>query len=180
MYRKYIKRLLDIIFSFILIILLFPLILIMIIFTYLYLGKPVFDIRYPREGINKKKFYMLKFRTRIYDTEDDWGRKTKLTMLVDNLKLNELPQLFNILKGDMSFVGPRAFICGEKLPEGKISYKRYLVRPGLTGLFQIKNHGIHEDKLKCDIEYYDNLSFLLDLKIIFKTPIIIIKKLIDK
>ena len=177
MYKKFFKRFLDVIFSLILIVILSPLILITYLITLIHIGKPIFDIRFPREGKNKKTFYMLKFRTRVYDTGDIWGRKTKLSYMIDKLKLNELPQLFNILVGDMSFVGPRAFICGEDLPEGRISKKRYLVRPGVTGLFQVSDLKYHKEKLKCDIEYYDNLSFLLDLKILLKTPISIIKKL---
>ncbi len=177
MYKKFFKRFLDVIFSLILIVILSPLILITYLITLLHIGKPIFDIRFPREGKNKKPFYMLKFRTRVYDTGDIWGRKTKLSYIIDKFKLNELPQLFNILVGDMSFVGPRAFICGEDLPEGRISKKRYLVRPGVTGLFQVSDLKYHKEKLKCDIEYYDNLSFLLDLKILLKTPISIIKKL---
>lgn len=177
MYKKFFKRFLDVIFSLILIVILSPLILITYLITLIHIGKPIFDIRFPREGKNKKPFYMLKFRTRVYDTGDIWGRKTKLSYMIDKLKLNELPQLFNILVGDMSFVGPRAFICGEDLPEGRISKKRYLVRPGVTGLFQVSDLKYHKEKLKCDIEYYDNLSFLLDLKILLKTPISIIKKL---
>lgn len=177
MYKKFFKRFLDVIFSLILIVILSPLILITYLITLLHIGKPIFDIRFPREGKNKKPFYMLKFRTRVYDTGDIWGRKTKLSYMIDKFKLNELPQLFNILVGDMSFVGPRAFICGEDLPEGRISKKRYLVRPGVTGLFQVSDLKYHKEKLKCDIEYYDNLSFLLDLKILLKTPISIIKKL---
>lgn len=180
MYIKFFKRFLDIIFSLILILLLFPLILITLIITAIHLGFPIFDTRFPREGKNKKPFYMLKFRTRIYDTDDMWGRKTKLSNLIDNLKLNELPQLFNILIGDMSFVGPRPFICEEKLPKGKISKKRYYVRPGVTGLFQIQNGGTHKEKLKYDEIYYDNISLLLDLKILIKTPFAIIKKIIKK
>lgn len=177
MYKKFFKRFLDVIFSLVLIVILSPLILITYLITLIHIGKPIFDIRFPREGKNKKPFYMLKFRTRVYDTGDIWGRKTKLSYMIDKLKLNELPQLFNILVGDMSFVGPRAFICGEDLPEGRISKKRYLVRPGVTGLFQVSDLKYHKEKLKCDIEYYDNLSFLLDLKILLKTPIYIIKKL---
>lgn len=177
MYKKFFKRFLDVIFSLILIVILSPLILITYLITLLHIGKPIFDIRFPREGKNKKPFYMLKFRTRVYDTGDIWGRKTKLSYIIDKFKLNELPQLFNILVGDMSFVGPRAFICGEDLPEGRISKKRYLVRPGVTGLFQVSDLKYHKEKLKCDIEYYDNLSFMLDLKILLKTPISIIKKL---
>lgn len=178
MYIKFFKRFFDIIFSLLLIILLSPVILISLIITILHLGFPIFDVRFPREGKNKKPFYMLKFRTRIYDTEDIWGRKTKLSTLIDNLKLNELPQLFNILIGDMSFVGPRPFICGENLPKGKISNKRYLVRPGVTGLFQVENKTTHKEKLKYDEIYYDNISLFLDLKILIKTPFSIVKKIL--
>lgn len=177
MYFKFVKRMLDVILSLVLIVLLLPVIILTFLLTLIHLGIPVFDIRFPREGKNKKEFYMLKFRTRVYDTNTLWGRKTKLSYWIDKLKLNELPQLFNILKGDMSFVGPRAFICGENLPKGKISPKRYYVRPGVTGLFQVTGKGTHSDKLKCDIEYYDNLSFMLDLKILLKTPFSILKDL---
>ena len=176
-YEKYIKRVFDIVLSILLIVLLSPLIIITFLITLIHMGFPVFDVRYPREGKAKKPFYMLKFRTRKYDTNNEWGRKTKLSSLIDKLKLNELPQLFNILKGDMSFVGPRAFICGEQLPDDKISNKRYLVKPGVTGLFQVSNMSTHKEKLKCDVDYYDELSFLTDFKIMLKTPYSIIKKL---
>lgn len=176
-YENYLKRFFDIILSIILIVLLSPLILITFIITLIHMGFPIFDIRYPREGKNKKPFYMLKFRTRKYDTGDKWGRKTKLSSMIDKLKLNELPQLFNILKGDMSFVGPRAFICEEELPDDRISNKRYLVKPGVTGLFQVSNMTTHKEKLQCDVEYYDDLSFWLDFKILLKTPISILKKI---
>lgn len=177
MYSKFLKRIFDILFSLFLIILLSPLIIITFIITFFHLGLPIFDIRFPREGKDKKPFYMLKFRTRVYDNNTLWGRKTSLSNLIDKLKLNELPQLFNILVGHMSFVGPRPFICGEKLPKGKINQKRYYVRPGVTGLFQVSDKKTHSDKLKLDEEYYDNLSFWLDIKILLKTPISIIKKM---
>ncbi len=181
MYKKYIKRFLDIVFSLLFIIILSPLILITFLIVLIHLGRPIFDIRFPREGKNKKPFYMLKFRTRVYDTGTVWGRKTKLSHTIDKLRLNELPQLFNVLIGDMSLVGPRAFICGEKLPDDPISEKRYLVKPGLTGLFQVSNvRKTHKEKLKCDIYYYDHLNFLLDLKIVIKTPIYIVRKIIAK
>lgn len=104
MYIKFFKRFLDIVLSMILLIILFPIIVITMLVTVFHLGLPIFDIRFPREGKDKKPFYMLKFRTRVYDNNELWGRKTKLSTLIDTLKLNELPQLFNILIGDMSFV----------------------------------------------------------------------------
>lgn len=177
LYRKYIKRLFDIIFSVILIILLFPLTIIIGLITLIHLGLPIIDIRMKREGKNKKPFYMYKFRTRIYDNGEIWGRKTKFSSFIDDTKLNELPQLFNVLKGDMSFVGPRPFICGEILPKNKISPKRYYVKPGLTGLAYINGGSSlsHHEKLKYDEEYYDNLSFSFDLKIVLKTFLLLLK-----
>ena len=178
MYRKYIKRLLDIVFSCFFIILLSPLMLIVALLTLITLGLPLHNYIREREGLNKKTFIMYKFRTKTKEqTYKNRFRYKTIPGIIDQLRLNELPQLFNVLKGDMSFVGPRPFIPGEKLPEGKISEKRYLVRPGITGLAQCHGHRTitHKEKLKYDEIYYDNMSFLLDLKIIFKTPITIIK-----
>ncbi len=178
MYRKYIKRLLDIVFSCFLIILLSPLMLIVALLTLITLGLPLHNYIREREGMNKKTFIMYKFRTKTKEQTYEKNHQYKtIPGVIDKLRLNELPQLFNVLKGDMSFVGPRPFIPGEKLPEGKISSKRYLVRPGITGLAQCQGHRTisHKEKLKYDEIYYDNMSFLLDLKIILKTPITIIK-----
>ena len=101
---------------------------------------------------------------------------------IDKLGLNEIVQLFNILKGDMSFIGPRPFIKGEALPSGKISKKRYMVKPGITGLAQVSG-GVnlsHKDKLKYDDIYYDNFGFVQDLKIILKTPVSMINSFKNK
>lgn len=176
MYRKYIKRLLDIIFSIILIVVLSPFFLITAVLTWIDLGRPII-FKQEREGLNKKTYIMYKFR--IMDFNYDAPRETRMDKLgkfFDVYKFNELPQLINVLKGDMSLVGPRPFIPGDPLPS-KPPKERYLVRPGITGLAQI--HGVrqitHKDKLKYDIVYYKKLSFLLDLKIILLTPIMIFK-----
>lgn len=81
--------------------------------------------------------------------------------------------------GDMSLIGPRAFICNEKLPEGTISEKRYLVKPGIFGLAQSRGgrYLSYSETLKCDIEYYDNLSFMFDFKILINNIIVIFKQL---
>ena len=110
--------------------------LMVLLITFLDIGLPLIDIRIPREGKNKKPFYMYKIRTRIYD-KDGNSHYSKISKFIDNTALNELPKFYNVLKGDMSIIGPRAFICGEKLPEGKISPKRYLVKPGIISLAQI-------------------------------------------
>lgn len=177
MYRKYIKRILDIIIGSILFIILLPLILIVGIITLIDLGRPLFNHRKEKEGMNHKIFTMYKFRTSLpKKNPDDDKILTPVSKIIDITRLNELPQLINVIKGDMSLVGPRPFLANDKtLPDMEISEKRYLVRPGITGLFQVRD-GSHEDKLKCDIEYYDNLSFTLDLAIVLLTPIAVFKK----
>lgn len=181
MYRKYIKRIFDFLLSIIFIIITFPIMIITGIIIYFNLGKPIFYEVTPREGKNKKPYQMYKFRTKRLNTRGmpDYIRYSKISKILDIARINELPQLFNILKGDMSFVGPRPFIVNEKLPPGEISNKRYLVRPGVTGLSQSTGGSSisHKDKLKYDEIYYDNMSFIYDLKIILKTPIWIIKNL---
>lgn len=177
----YIKRLLDIILSIFLIIITLPLMLITLILLVINLGLPIFNQKRYREGLYKKSFLMFKFRTKLLDSDNLPRKKryTKFSCLIDKLKLNELPQLFNILFGQMSFVGPRPFIPNEELPKGKISDKRYYVRPGLTNLAFVSkgNELTHKQKLLYDVEYYDNFGFKQDLLIILKTPIYIIKRL---
>ncbi len=160
MYQKYIKRALDIIFSLIFLIISIPFMIITGIALYLSLGECTYKEAVLREGANRKTYRMYKFRTKIRNTKGmpRSKRYTFTSRLIDSLKLNELPQLINILKGDMSFVGPRPFIAGEKLLPGKISEKRYLVKPGATGLAQTQFSDFlsHKDKLKYDEIYYDN------------------------
>ena len=178
MYRSHIKRLLDIVISLILIIITLPLMILVALALYINLGKPLHNQKRMREGLNKKPFLMYKFRTRKLNTYHIPYRQryTNFSYFIDRTHLNELPQLFNVLKGDMSLVGPRPFIPGEKLPKNPPK-ERYLVRPGMTSLATL--HGVatitHEEKLKYDVEYYKNLSFLLDLKIFVLTPFILLK-----
>lgn len=178
MYKKHIKRLLDIIISFVLIVITFPIMIIVGLLLYINLGSPLYNQKRLREGMNKKTFKMYKFRTRLLDTYDKPYREryTNFSYFIDRTHLNELPQLFNVLKGDMSLVGPRPFIPGEELPK-KPPKERYLVRPGMTSLAVIKGGRTisHDSKLKYDIVYYENLSFLLDLKILLLTPISIFR-----
>ena len=174
------KRILDIILSIIFIILTLPLLLIILLITFFDLGLPLIDIRIPREGKNKKPFYMYKIRTRIYDKNG--SHYSKISKFIDDTGLNELPQFYNVLKGDMSIIGPRAFICGEKLPQGKISSKRYLVKPGIISLAQVYSGRklSYQDTLKCDIEYYDNYSLWFDIKIFFKSLKTISKRILGR
>jgi len=173
MYKNYIKPLLDFVIALILFIILLPVMLITIIVTIVDLGFPVYNRLRKREGKNKKTFIMYKIRTKTNPTKANGYKEeyTRISSVIDRFRLNEIPQLINVIKGDMSLVGPRPFIPGEQLPEGTISEKRYKVRPGITGLAQV-NGGraiTHKAKLKYDEIYYDNLSFKMDVKIILKT-----------
>lgn len=184
MYKNYIKPLLDFVIAAILLIILLPVMVITMIVTIVDLGFPVYNRLRKREGKNRKSFIMYKIRTKTNPTKANGYKEeyTKVSRIIDRFRLNEIPQLINVLKGDMSLVGPRPFIPGEKLPEGQISEKRYKVRPGITGLAQV-NGGrsiSHKAKLRYDEIYYDNLSFKMDLKIIFKTIYGVIFHKIDK
>ena len=184
MYKNYIKPLLDFVVSLILLIILFPILIITIIITIIDLGFPIYNRLRKREGKGKNVFVMYKIRTKTMPTKANGYKEeyTKVSKVIDRLRLNEIPQLINVIKGDMSLVGPRPFIPGEELPEGRISEKRYKVRPGLTGLAQV-NGGraiTHKDKLKYDEIYYDNLSFGMDVKIILKTIYELVFHKLDK
>jgi len=175
---KYIKRFLDIILSLILILLLSPIILLIAIVLLVTLKKQII-YKQLREGKDKKTFTMYKFRTMIIDTSiPDKDRITKFGRILRNLSVDELPQLFNVLKGDMSLIGPRPFIVGEPLPSDYIDPIRYSVKPGMTGYAQIhgKRKLSHKDKIKYDVEYAKNYSFVLDIKIILLTAFNVIQK----
>lgn len=184
MYKNFIKPLLDFIVALILFIVLLPVLLITVVITIIDLGFPIYNRLRAREGKNKKSFIMYKIRTKTKPTKANGFKEeyTKLSKVIDRFRLNEIPQLINVIKGDMSLVGPRPFIPGEELPEGKISEKRYKVRPGITGLAQV-NGGrniTHKEKLKYDEIYYDNLSFKMDVKIVLKTIYQVIFHKVDK
>ena len=179
MYKKYIKRVLDFLLALIFILFLSPLLLIIFIILLFTLKKEVIFSQY-RIGLNKKPYKIYKFRTMINDTTiPDKERITKFGKILRNTSLDELPQLFNVLIGNMSIVGPRPFIYGEKLPNNVIipDY-RYSVKPGITGLAQVhgKRHITHKDKIKYDCIYAKKVSFFMDLSIILKTILVMIKK----
>jgi len=173
MYKKYIKRLLDVTISLILIILLFPLLTILYIITKLnFKGKAIFKQK--RIGLNEKPFNIYKYKT----MDDKTKSTTKISRYLRDSGLDELPQLINVLKGDMSLIGPRPFIVDDPLP---IMYDelRHTVRPGITGYAQANGRrtNSHKEKLRLDNEYIKNLSFTLDLKIFFKSILDLIKSI---
>lgn len=175
-YRRFIKRPMDFILSLIAIIVLSPVFLIIAILVRINLGSPVI-FKQKRPGLNEKIFIMYKFRT-MTDERDENGqllpdseRLTKFGKILRSTSLDELPELINILKGDMSIVGPRPLLV-EYLPlYNDFQRRRHDVRPGLTGLAQVngRNSISWEEKFKLDVQYVDNVSFLLDMKIILLT-----------
>lgn len=183
MYRKYVKRFLDIILAIIAIVITLPIFLLTGILVLIFLGKPAI-FRQKRPGKDEKIFTMYKFRTmtkgknRNGEMLPDELRLTKFGKFLRKTSLDEIPEFINILKGDMSFVGPRPLLI-EYLPYyTKEEHHRHDVRPGLTGLAQVSGRNLlnWNDRFKKDIEYVYNLSFLFDLKIVFKTIYKVIKR----
>ncbi len=176
LYRKYFKRPIDFILSLLAIIVLSPVLLVVAILVRTKLGSPVL-FKQKRPGLNEKIFTLYKFRT-MTDERDKFGellpdsvRLTKFGKFLRSTSLDELPELFNILKGDMSIVGPRPLLV-QYLPLYNEHQKhRHDVRPGLSGWAQVngRNAISWEDKFDLDVEYVNNISFLLDWKIIFLT-----------
>jgi len=147
------------------------------------MGRPIL-FRQVRPGLNEKLFTIYKFRTMSNKRDErgellpDKDRLEGFGKFIRATSLDELPQLFNVLKGDMSFVGPRPLLVEYLTLYNKEQRRRHSVKPGITGLAQIngRNAISWEDKFKYDIEYVDNQSFLLDLKILWKTFLKVIKR----
>ena len=176
MYAKYIKRPLDFILSLVALVVLSPIMLIVAILVRIKLGSPII-FKQQRPGLNEKIFTMYKFRT-MNDKKDTEGnllpddvRLTKFGQLLRSTSLDELPELFNILKGNMAIVGPRPLLVSYLLLYNEQQKHRHDVRPGFTGYAQVngRNALSWEDKFKLDVEYVDSISFFLDLNIILKT-----------
>ena len=183
MYRRCIKRVLDIVISGVALIILSPLFLVLCILIKCKLGSPVL-FRQERPGRDEKIFVLYKFRS-MTDERDENGkllpdekRLTKFGSRLRSSSLDELPEFFNILKGDMSLVGPRPLLV-EYLPYYREDERaRHSVRPGLTGLAQVsgRNFLSWDERFQKDIEYVNNYSFSMDFKIIVATVAAIFKK----
>lgn len=182
-YSKYIKRLLDILISLTFIVLFSWLYLILVILVRIKLGSPVLFSQ-KRPGYNEKIFTLYKFRT-MTDKRDEKGnllpdseRLTKFGSMLRSTSLDELPEMFNILKGDMSLIGPRPLLV-EYLPYYTEEERlRHIVRPGLTGLAQVsgRNYLAWDKRLAKDVEYVNHISFIMDVRIIIKTIMVVFKK----
>lgn len=176
MYRKIIKPLFDFIAAFLGLIVVSPILLFFTIALYLTnKGKPFFF--QTRPGLNEKPFRIIKFKTMTDECDEDgvllpnYKRITKIGSFVRKTSIDELPQLINVLKGDISLVGPRPLLM-EYLPLYNLTQaRRHEVKPGITGWAQVngRNAISWEEKFRLDVEYVNNRSFMFDLKIIFLT-----------
>lgn len=170
------KRILDFAGALVLLTLLFPLFAVIALAIRVKCGKPVL-FRQMRPGFREKLFTCLKFRTMSYACDDtgallgDEERSSRLGRFLRRTSLDELPQLWNILKGDLSFIGPRPLFVRYLPYYTQEERRRHSVRPGLTGWAQVqgRNHVPFEKRLELDVWYVDHISFALDLRIFFRT-----------
>ena len=176
MYKNYIKRILDIIYSLGFILCFWWVYILVAILVRVKLGSPVI-FKQQRPGLNGKVFMMYKFRS-MTDARDKDGkllsdeeRLPKFGKLLRATSLDEIPEFFNILKGDMSLVGPRPLLVQYLERYNERQARRHEVRPGITGWAQVngRNAISWEQKFEYDVEYVEKCSFLLDVKIIFMT-----------
>lgn len=177
-YQKYVKRILDITLSGAAIIVLSPVMGVTVILVRKKLGSPII-FKQKRPGKDEKIFTMYKFRT-MSDERDEKGellpdniRLTKFGKMLRSTSLDELPELFNIFKGDMSIVGPRPLLVQYLSLYNEKQKRRHEVRPGLSGLAQIngRNAITWEEKFNYDVEYVEKVSFALDVRIVLRTII---------
>lgn len=182
-YEKYVKRLLDLLLSLMALCILSPVLLILIVLGAIKMkGNPFFTQQRP--GRNEKIFKLIKFRTMTCETDEngqllpDEQRLNKYGKLLRSTSLDELPELINIFKGDMSIVGPRPLLVKYLPRYNEQQRHRHDVRPGLTGWAQVngRNAISWEDKFRLDVWYVENIDFWLDVKIIFQTVSKIFKR----
>ena len=182
-YRRFVKRLLDICISGIALIILSPVLLLVAVLVRVKLGSPVI-FHQERPGYGEKIFTLCKFRT-MTDERDENGellpdsvRLTSFGAFLRKSSLDELPELWNIFKGDMSLIGPRPLLVSYLPWYTEREKLRHTVRPGLTGLAQVSGRNFIEwdKRLEKDVEYVEHLSFWMDLKVLVKTIQVIFAK----
>lgn len=176
-YRKYIKRMLDVVFSLLLLILLSPLLLVVTIWLHFANKGAGAFFTQERPGKDEKIFRLYKFKS-MTDERDAEGnllpdaeRITRAGRFVRSTSIDELPQLWNVLKGDMSFIGPRPLLVRYLPYYTEREHRRHNVRPGITGLSQVsgRNKLKWDQRLEMDVRYVEDISFLLDLRIALNT-----------
>ena len=183
MYKLFLKRIIDIFLSLVFILLFWWLYIVIAILVRKILGSPVL-FKQKRPGLNEKIFTMYKFRT-MTDKRDangnllpDKDRLTKFGKFLRSTSLDEIPEIWNVLKGEMSLVGPRPLLVQYLSKYTKEEKRRHEVKPGITGWAQIngRNNTTWSDRFKNDVYYVENFSFLLDMKIIIQTFLKVIKR----
>jgi len=176
------KRIFDLILAQLLLILLAPVMVVLVLLVRMVIGKPIL-FRQQRPGLNGQPFILYKFRT-MTDQRDKDGklmpdlvRLTALGQKMRRYSFDELPQLLNILRGDLSFVGPRPLLMEYLERYSERQARRHEVKPGITGWAQVngRNAISWEEKFELDVWYVDNRNFLLDLKILWLTVLKVIK-----
>jgi len=183
MYQKIGKRVLDIVISLLGLIILSPVILVVAILVRIKLGGPVIFCQ-KRPGYKEKVFKLYKFRSMTNETDEhgellpDSVRLTKFGIFLRKTSLDELPEFWNILRGDMSLIGPRPLLVSYLPYYTEREKLRHTVRPGLTGLAQVsgRNFIMWDDRLEKDVEYVEHISFFMDLKVMGKTVHMLLKK----
>ncbi len=178
MYQKYFKRLFDILLSLSLIIVFAPIMIAIFFLVWFLIGYPIFIQKRP--GLNNKIFTLYKFKT-LYDISKNVSenkRQSKFGNFLRRTGLDELPQLFNILENKMSFIGPRPLLVEYLNKYSAYEKKRHLVKPGITGLAQINPEPSGtkswRKSIKFDIFYVSNINFFLDMKILFRTVVLVL------
>ncbi|WP_312647395.1 sugar transferase [Aminipila sp.] len=182
MYKKYLKRFLDIVIALIALVLLSPVFVVVAILVQMKLGKPAI-FKQERPGLHGKIFTLYKFRSMTTETDEtgvplpDELRLTKFGKMLRTTSLDELPELWNILKGEMSLIGPRPLLIQYLPLYNEHQRRRHDVRPGLTGLAQVNGRAdlSWQERFDYDVEYVDNVSFAEDLKILLKTIAVVCK-----
>ena len=182
-YQKYVKRILDFIISLCAGIILSPVFLIVAVLVRVKLGSPVI-FKQERPGRDEKIFRLYKFRS-MTDEKDENGqllpdevRLNRFGKILRSTSLDELPELWNIIKGDMSIIGPRPLLVSYLPLYNSRQKRRHEVRPGLTGLAQAngRNAISWEERFELDVRYVENISFLMDVRIFCKTIYSVIKR----
>ena len=182
-FQNVVKRTIDIVCSGLGLIVLSPILLITAVLIRIKLGSPIFFIQ-DRLGKDGKVFKMIKFRTML-DAVDKWGeplpdeeRMTSFGQLLRSTSIDELPELINVFKGDMSLVGPRPLLVEYKELYSPEQFRRHEVRPGITGWAQVNGRNTlgWSERFKLDVEYVDNYNIFMDIKILFMTVLKVVKR----
>ena len=182
-FQNVVKRTIDIVCSGLGLIVLSPILLITAVLIRIKLGSPIFFTQ-DRLGKDGKVFKMIKFRTML-DAVDKWGeplpdeeRMTPFGQLLRSTSIDELPELINVFKGDMSLVGPRPLLVEYKELYSPEQFRRHEVRPGITGWAQVNGRNTlgWSERFKLDVEYVDNYNIFMDIKILFMTVLKVVKR----